>query len=49
MERDSEKVRWDVINGYVSIDGAREDYGVEIDPVTFDVNPKATERLRNGK
>ena len=30
--RDPEKVREDVIEGYVSLDGAKRDYGVVIDP-----------------
>ncbi len=47
-ERDIEDVRWDVINGYVSIEGAREDYGVVIDPETFEIDKKATELLRSG-
>ena len=46
VEREPEAVREDVIDGYVSIEGARNDYGVEIDPNTFDINIKATRRLR---
>ncbi|MDR1468673.1 MAG: hydantoinase B/oxoprolinase family protein [Spirochaetaceae bacterium] len=34
-KRESEKVRWDVKNGYITPAQAAEDYGVEVDPVTF--------------
>jgi N-methylhydantoinase B len=47
LERDIEEVRWDVINGYVSVDHAKQDYGVEIDPQTCDVDIIATKRSRN--
>ncbi len=46
LERDIEKVRWDVINGYVSIEHARMDYGVAIDPETLEVDEVETQRLR---
>jgi N-methylhydantoinase B len=49
LERDSEIVRWDVINGYISVERARQDYGVVIDPHTFDIDTIATERLRGGR
>jgi N-methylhydantoinase B len=49
LERDPRKVKDDVINGYVSIEGARRDYGVVIDPKTLDVDRDATEKLRQGK
>jgi N-methylhydantoinase B len=45
-QRDIEKVRRDVIDGYVSIERAREDYGVIIDPQTLKVDEAATKRLR---
>ena len=44
--RDPEAVRWDVINGYVSLERARLDYGVVIDPETMMVDVEATRRLR---
>ncbi|MBT6984257.1 MAG: hydantoinase B/oxoprolinase family protein, partial [Rhodospirillaceae bacterium] len=44
--RDVEAVRQDVINGYVSIQGAALDYGVVIDPVTHAINGAETEKLR---
>jgi len=46
-ERPVEKVLWDVKNGLVSIEGAREDYGVVIDnPESLTVDQAATEALR---
>lgn len=47
LERDIEEVRWDVINGYVSVEHARQDYGVVIDPHTFEIDTIATQRLRD--
>lgn len=46
FEKDVEKVRDDVSNELVSIEGARKDYGVIINPVTLEVDYKATEELR---
>ena len=47
MERPVEKVVWDVKNGLVSLEGAKEDYGVIIkDPTTLDVDIAATSALR---
>lgn len=46
LERDPEAVREDVLDEYVSIDGARRDYGVVIDPGTVAVDRQATEALR---
>jgi N-methylhydantoinase B len=46
LERDIEKVRLDVMNGYVSLDSAIHDYGVFINPATFEVDPEATRILR---
>ncbi len=46
-ERDPEKVREDVYNELVSVEKAREDYGVVIKPDTLEVDVKATEELRN--
>jgi N-methylhydantoinase B len=48
LERDIAKVRRDVVNGYVSVEQARCDYGVVIDPRSFEVDAAATERLRSG-
>jgi len=49
FERDPELVRRDVIYGYVSVERAREDYGVVIDPETFEIDYQATERIRSGR
>ena len=46
LERDPELVLKDVINGYVSLESARRDYGVVIDPKTLTINMKATTELR---
>ena len=45
-ERPLEQVAADVRNGFVSTAKAREDYGVVIDPTTFEVDLAATRRLR---
>jgi N-methylhydantoinase B len=49
LERDPEMVASDVMEGYVSIQGAGTDYRVAIDPETFEVNEEETEKLRQGK
>ena len=41
-----EAVEQDVFNEYVSIEQARSDYGVVIDPETKKADLKATEKLR---
>ena len=46
FERPAEDVREDVRQGYVSVQAAREFYGVVIDPHTFAVDKAASERLR---
>jgi N-methylhydantoinase B len=46
FERDPERVLRDVIRGYVSIQGGREDYGVVIDPETMTVDLEETNKLR---
>jgi len=46
LERDPEMIERDVLEGYVSIERAREDYGVVIDPKTLKVDMEATKRLR---
>jgi N-methylhydantoinase B len=48
FERDLELVEHDVANGYVSIVGAREDYGVVINPETMKVDVEASKKLRKG-
>ncbi|MGQ9507958.1 MAG: hydantoinase B/oxoprolinase family protein [Thermodesulfobacteriota bacterium] len=46
FERDPEMVEKDVLEGYVTIERAKEDYGVVIDPKTLKVNWAATKKLR---
>ena len=46
LERDPERVREDVLEGYVSVKGAMADYGVVINPKTFEIEHDATEKLR---
>lgn len=47
-DRDPERVAWDVLNGYVSVEAAREHYGCVVDPSTMRLNEEATAALRNG-
>ena len=46
LNREVEKVRWDALNEYISVQTAREVYGVIIDPKTFEVDNEATKALR---
>lgn len=46
FERDPEAVRTDVLDEYVSIEGARRDYGVAIDAKTLQVDRQQTRKLR---
>ena len=46
FERDVELVESDVANGYVSVEKAKEDYGVVIDPETMKSEPEETAKLR---
>jgi N-methylhydantoinase B len=46
FEREPQAVIEDVRNGYVSIEKAREDYGVVIDPSTLKVDLSETEKIR---
>jgi N-methylhydantoinase B len=46
LERDTSAVRKDVIGDYISIEKAREEYGVVIDPESKEVNEGETVRLR---
>jgi N-methylhydantoinase B len=45
-ERDPEKVRWDVINKFVSLEKAREIYKVAINPKTLQIDLEETRILR---
>ena len=49
FERDPKAVEKDVQYGYVSIEKAKQDYGVIIDPESFTLDLDATLELRNGK
>ncbi|MGM0426145.1 MAG: hydantoinase B/oxoprolinase family protein [Thermodesulfobacteriota bacterium] len=47
LKRDPQMVEQDVREGYVSIQGAKEDYGVIIDPDALRVDAEATRRERD--
>jgi N-methylhydantoinase B len=47
LERDEDRVLRDVLDGYVSVASARDDYGVIVDFTNEKVNFEATRRLRN--
>ena len=46
LERDPEMVASDVMEGYVGLESARTDYGVVINPETYEVDEKETKKLR---
>ncbi len=46
LERDPEMVETDVAEGYVSIEKARDEYGVVIDPATLKTDKDATRAVR---
>jgi N-methylhydantoinase B len=46
LERDPESVRRDVLEGYVTLDSAREQYGVVLDPQSLAIDEAATRALR---
>jgi N-methylhydantoinase B len=48
FERDPARVLEDALDGYVSLEQAREAYGVVIDPRTMTVDLPATEKARHG-
>lgn len=52
LERDPEAVAWDVREGYVSLEKAKEEYGVVLHPESLEVDEAETkalrERLRKG-
>ena len=48
LERDPEAVLKDVQMGYVTLEGARRDYGVIIDPTTLWLDEEGTSSLRRG-
>jgi N-methylhydantoinase B len=47
LNRNVEKVRDDVMDGVVSLQRAREVYGVLLAPETFEIHYEATQKLRN--
>lgn len=47
LRRAPQKVVTDVIDGLVSVDAAREHYGVVVDPTTFQLDLHATRKLRD--
>jgi N-methylhydantoinase B len=49
LKRDPEKVLADVRNGYVSLAGARQAYGVAIYPEKMEIDIAATTALRSGR
>jgi 5-oxoprolinase (ATP-hydrolysing) len=49
IERSAEQVRDDVLDGFTSIELAREAYGVVIDPDTLELDAEATEQIRNSR
>ena len=46
LDREIEKVQWDALNEYISIERARDVYGVVIDPKSFEVDDEETTELR---
>jgi N-methylhydantoinase B len=46
FEREPEMVARDVIEGYVSVERAKEEYGVVIKPVTHEIDLEATTKIR---
>ena len=47
FEREPEMVQQDVVEGYVTVERARTDYGVVIIPGTYEIDWDATNKLRN--
>jgi N-methylhydantoinase B len=48
LARSPEAVRQDVLDGYVSLDAARTEYGVALDPATLTIEKAETAHLRQG-
>ena len=46
LRRESEAIAWDVKNDRVSMEAARDKYGVVVDPETYQVDEQATRTLR---
>lgn len=47
--RAPELVRSDALNGYTSMERAAAEYGVSLDPVSFEINMKETERVHKSQ
>jgi N-methylhydantoinase B len=47
LEREPEMVERDVMEGYISLEKAKEDYGVVINPETTKVDGEKTRKLRD--
>jgi N-methylhydantoinase B len=48
-EREPERVLQDVLDGFVTVEGARRDYGVVIDSATMKIDLKETQSLREAR
>jgi N-methylhydantoinase B len=50
LERDPEKVRMDVLEGFISLEAARNEYGVVLKPASnptfYEVDEEGTKKLR---
>ena len=46
--RPAAQVARDAKNGKISVDAARKEYGVVLNPATFEVDEAATEKAREG-
>jgi N-methylhydantoinase B len=46
LDREPQRVVSDVIEGYVSLEKAKEDYGVIINPKTLTLDEQATRKFR---
>jgi N-methylhydantoinase B/oxoprolinase/acetone carboxylase alpha subunit len=49
LDREPEFVREDVIDNFVSLRSAKEDYGVILDPRTYEIDHESTRKLRERK
>lgn len=49
FDRDPEKVRIDVVNEFISLNSAKNNYGVVIDPKTLEINQSETQKIRSSR
>jgi len=47
LERETDRVQWDVIEEYVSLQAAHDEYGVVLNPETMQIDTEATADLRD--